>query len=50
MRSLLYIVAVILVIFWALGQFVWHAPGIIYVLLVLAIISVLLGAIRRGGV
>ncbi len=50
MRGLLYTVAVILVIFWALGQFAWHAGGIIYVLLVLAVISFLLGAIRRGGV
>jgi len=50
MRSLLYIIAVILLISWALGQFAWHAGGIIYVLLVLAIISFLLGVIRRGDV
>ena len=50
MRSLLYIIAVILVIGWALGEFAWHVGGIIYVLLVLAIASFLLGVIRRGDV
>ncbi len=50
MRSLLYIIAVILLIGWALGEFAWHAGGIIYVLLVLAIVSFLLGIIRKGNV
>jgi hypothetical protein len=50
MRSLLYIIAVILVIGWALGAFVWNAGNIIYILLVLAVISFLLGVIRRGSV
>lgn len=50
MRSLLYIIAVILIIGWLLGAFVWHAGNIIYILLVLAIISFLLGIIRRGTV
>ncbi len=50
MRSLLYIIGVILLIGWALGAFVWNAGNIIYALLVLAIISFLLGVIRRGEV
>ena len=50
MRSLLYIIAVILLIGWALGSFAFHAGNIIYILLVLAIISFLLGVIRRGTV
>lgn len=50
MRSLLYIIAVILLIGWLLGAFVWNAGNIIYILLVLAIISFLLGVIRRGDV
>jgi len=50
MRSLLYVLAVILVIAWALGTFAWHAGGIIYILLILAVISLLLGVIRRGSV
>ena len=50
MRSLLYIIAVILVISWALGSFAFHAGNIIYILLVLAVISFLLGIIRKGNV
>jgi hypothetical protein len=48
MRSLLFIVAVILLIGWALGTFAFHASGLIYILLVLAVISFLLGIIRTG--
>jgi hypothetical protein len=49
MRSLLYIVAVILVIGWALGVFAFHvAGGIIHVLLVIAVIALILGIIRRA--
>ncbi|MCW3116571.1 MAG: family rane protein, partial [Chitinophagaceae bacterium] len=47
MNSLLYIVAVILIIGWALGVFVYSATGLIHVLLVIAIISLILGLIRR---
>jgi hypothetical protein len=47
MRSLLYIIAVILVIGWLLGFFVYSVRGIIHILLVLAVISLLLGLIRR---
>ena len=49
MRSLLYIIAIILLIGWALGSFAYHAGDIIYILLVLAVISFLLGVIRRGS-
>jgi hypothetical protein len=48
MRSILYIVAVILVIGWAIGFLGYHAGGIIHVLLVIAIISIILGVIRRA--
>lgn len=41
MNSLLYIVAVILVIGWLIGVFAYSATGLIHVLLVLAIIAVL---------
>ena len=47
MRSLLYIIAVVLVIGWALGFFVYSASGIIHILLVLAIIAIILRLI--GG-
>jgi uncharacterized membrane protein len=48
MSSLLYIIAVILIIGWALGFFVYSAGSIIHVLLVIAIIALLLGLIRRA--
>jgi hypothetical protein len=46
MRSLLYIIAVILVIGWIFGFFVYSAGGLIHILLVLAIISILISLIR----
>lgn len=50
MRSILYLIAVILVIGWIFGFFVNHAGNLIHILLVLAIISLVLGVIRRGTV
>jgi len=47
MRSILYLIAVILVIGWLLGFFVYSAGGLIHVLIVLAVIALLLGLIRR---
>ncbi|RZA00216.1 MAG: lmo0937 family membrane protein [Sphingobacteriaceae bacterium] len=47
MRSLLYIIAVILIIGWAIGVFAYTATGLIHALLVIAIIALLLGVIRR---
>jgi hypothetical protein len=41
MSSLLYIIAVILVIGWILGFFVYAAGGLIHILLVLAVIAIL---------
>lgn len=46
MNSILYIVAVILIIGWALGAFVYSAGGLIHILLVIAIIAIILGLIR----
>jgi len=48
MGGLLYIIAIILVIGWALGFFVYGASGLIHALLVIAIIAVLLNLIRRA--
>jgi hypothetical protein len=48
MRSILYIIAVILIIGWLLGVFYWSATGLIHILIVLAIIALLLGIIRRA--
>ena len=46
MGNLLYIVAVILVIVWAIGFLGYHAGGIIHILLVIALISVILRVIQ----
>lgn len=46
MGNLLYIVAVILVIFWAVGFLGFHAGGIIHILLVIALIAVILRIIQ----
>ena len=48
MRSLLYLIAVVLIIGWILGFFVYSASGLIHVLLVIALIALLLGVIRRA--
>ena len=48
MRSILYILAVILIIGWLLGVFYWSATGLIHILIVLAIIALLFGIIRRA--
>ena len=46
---MLYIIAVILLIGWALGFFVFSAGQVIHVLLVIAIIAILLRLIRGGN-
>ncbi|KAF0235747.1 MAG: hypothetical protein FD181_3298 [Prolixibacteraceae bacterium] len=46
MGNLLYIIAVILVIAWAIGFVGYSAGGIIHVLLVIAIIAVILKVIQ----
>lgn len=48
MRSLLYLIAVILIIGWLVGFFVYSAAGLIHVLLILAVISLILGLIQRA--
>ena len=45
MGNLLYIIAVVLVIIWAIGFLGYHAGGIIHLLLVIAIVAVLLRVI-----
>jgi hypothetical protein len=49
MRSILYLIAVILVIGWIFGFIVYPVGGgLIHILLVIAIIALLLGVIRRA--
>jgi hypothetical protein len=44
--DLLYVIAIILIIGWALGFFYFSAGGIIHVLLIIAIIAILFRLIR----
>jgi len=46
MGNLLYVIAIILVIFWAIGFLGYNAGAIIHILLVIALITVLLRIIR----
>jgi hypothetical protein len=46
MNNLLYIVAVVLIIFWAVGFYAYSVGGIIHTLLIIAVIAVLLQVIR----
>ena len=46
MSNLLYTVAVVLVILWALGFFVYSAGNLIHILLVIAVIAILFRLIK----
>ena len=50
MKNLLYVIAVILVLGWAIGVFAYSASGIIHILLVIAIVAILLNVIRGGKI
>ncbi len=50
MGNLLYVIAVILVISWAIGFLGYQAGGLIHLLLVVAVIAFLLRVIRGGKV
>ncbi|MFE3872458.1 lmo0937 family membrane protein [Flavobacterium sp. ZS1P70] len=46
MSNLLYTIAVILIIFWAIGFFAYSAGGLIHILLVIAVIAIILRLIQ----
>jgi hypothetical protein len=46
MGNLLYTIAIILIIIWAVGFFAFSTGGIIHVLLVIAVIAILLRIIK----
>jgi hypothetical protein len=50
MSDLLYVLAVILIIGWILGAFVYSVGGLIHILLVIAIIAIVLRLIRGRSV
>ena len=49
MGNLLYLIAVILIIIWALGFFAYNVGSVVHILLVLAIVAILLRVIRGGS-
>lgn len=49
MSNLLYTIAVILIIFWAIGFFAYSAGNIVHILLVFAVIAVLLRVISGNN-
>ena len=50
MNNLLYAIAVLLVIAWATGFLIFHAGGLIHILLVIAVIAVILRLIQGKSV
>jgi len=50
MRGLLYLIAVVLIIIWALGFFAFNVGSLIHILLVIAIVAILLRVIGGRGV
>ena len=50
MGNLLYVVAVLLIIGWAVGFFAFHAGWLIHALLIIAVIAILLRVISGGKV
>lgn len=50
MGNLLYVIAVILVLFWAIGFFAYSAGAIIHLLLVIAVVAVLLRVIQGNKI
>lgn len=49
MGTILYIIAVVLIIGWVLGFFVYSVGALIHILLVIAVIAVLLAIIRGSA-
>jgi len=46
MGNLLYVIAVILIIGWAIGFFAYSAGGIIHILLIIALVAIILRVIQ----
>jgi hypothetical protein len=50
MNNLLYVIAVLLILFWAIGFFAYSAGSVIHILLVIAVVAVLLRLIRGNRI
>jgi len=48
MGNILYIIAVVLIIIWAIGFLGYHTGGLIHLLLVIAVIAIVFKALNRG--
>lgn len=46
MENILYIIAILLIIAWAIGFVAFNASGLIHILLVIALIAIILRVIR----
>jgi hypothetical protein len=46
MTNLLYIIAVILIIGWAIGFFAYSSGGLIHILLIIAVVAIILRLVR----
>ena len=46
MSNLLYTVAIILIIMWAIGFFAFSAGGVIHILLIIAVVAIILRVIQ----
>lgn len=49
MRSLLWLIALIMIFGWGLGFFVWSAPAIIHLLLVIAVVAIVINLASGRG-
>jgi hypothetical protein len=50
MGNLLYIIAVILIIAWAIGFFAYSIGGLIHILLIIAVVAILIRLIRGRSI
>ena len=46
MGNLLYVIAIILIIGWAIGFFAYSAGGVIHILLIIALVAIILRVIQ----
>ena len=49
-RSLLYIIAVILFLGWGIGYFLWRPGPLIHIMVLLALVAFVLGLSRKQGI
>lgn len=47
MQNLLYIFAVMMVVLWGLGFFIYNAGGLIHILLLIAVVAIILRIIKE---